>query len=465
MITIGYSTRVSNPEFIERLKKTSGYPNVQVIEKINNGKKSLSQVYNEILNESKTEIVVICHDDILFEKPYWGKRLFEQFEKNPNFGILGVAGTKFLPKSGMWWEIQSEMIGQVYHQENGKKWLSEYSKPVGSKIIETVLVDGLFLGINKKNIKSKFDESYNGFHFYDVSFCFNNYIQGVKIGVVSNIPLTHLSVGRTNDQWEFNRTLFSEKNKNNLPLMLNSEFPILEINPKIPVVSVVIPIYNYGVIFNRTLISVFDSTYKNLEIVIVDDGSTNDYVILKLKSLENHPNIKIIRQENSGPSSARNNGIKNSTGELILPLDSDDMIHPDYIQSCVNIIKNNKNVSPVYCDTYHIGQMEGVETRPEWSMDRLIQGPFIVNCSMFHRTAFDITGGYDESLFGWEDYDLWIRMGLNGYVGKRIPKPLFTYFHHENDGTVSTVANKNISELHQKILNKNFDVVDNKIMI
>jgi GT2 family glycosyltransferase len=141
------------------------------------------------------------------------------------------------------------------------------------------------------------------------------------------------------------------------------------------------------------------------------------------------------------------------------------MIHPDYIQSCVNIIKNNKNISPVYCDTYHIGQMEGVETRPEWSMDRLIQGPFIVNCSMFHRAAFDITGGYDKNLFGWEDYDLWIRMGLNGYVGKRIPKPLFMYFHHENDGTVSTVANKNMSELHQKIINKNFDVVDNKIII
>jgi len=64
MITVGYSTRESKPEFIEYLKKSSGYKKLEVIEKINNGDKSLSQVYNEILSEAKTDIVVLCHDDI-----------------------------------------------------------------------------------------------------------------------------------------------------------------------------------------------------------------------------------------------------------------------------------------------------------------------------------------------------------------------------------------------------------------
>ena len=62
MITIGYSTREHNPKYIEYLKKSSGYKKIEVIEKINNGEKSLSQVYNEILEESKTDIVVLCHD-------------------------------------------------------------------------------------------------------------------------------------------------------------------------------------------------------------------------------------------------------------------------------------------------------------------------------------------------------------------------------------------------------------------
>jgi GT2 family glycosyltransferase len=104
--------------------------------------------------------------------------------------------------------------------------------------------------------------------------------------------------------------------------------------------------------------------------------------------------------------------------------------------------------------------MKGVEKRPEWSQDKLIQGPFIVNCSMFTRESFDSVNGYDEGLIGWEDYDMWLRMSQKGYVGYRIPKPLFVYFHHESDGTVSTGANKDTQELHRRILLKNNMITD-----
>jgi GT2 family glycosyltransferase len=399
---------------------------------------------------------VFCHNDIIFEKEYWGKRVLEHFVKKPEYGILGVAGTSYYPSSGRWWDIQGEMIGQVFHQHNGRKWLSEYNKPFGSKIIDSVIVDGVFFAVKKNNLKSNFDESFKGFHFYDTSFCMENHLLGVKVGTISNVSLTHLSIGMTNDEWENNRRLFLEKYNQQLPIKLESKYPINKINPKSPLVSIIIPIYNYGIQFEKTLQSVFDSTYKNVEIVIVDDGSTDTYVKLKLESIKDHPNIKIIHQENQGPSSARNYGVKNSNGVFILPLDGDDTIHPDYIQSCVNILKNNKTISPVYCDTHHIGQIQGVEQRPEWSLERLRQGPFIVNCAMFHRESFDVCDGYDITLKGWEDYDLWIRMGLKGYSGKRIPKPLFTYFHHESDGTVSTEANNNQQELYNKIMNKNF---------
>jgi len=463
MITIGYSTKSTKPDFKNYLISTCGIKDCEIIEKVNPGTKSLSQVYNEILNESSNNIVVLCHDDILFEKSYWAKRILEHFDKHSDYGILGVAGTTYYPSSGRWWDIQGEMVGQVYHQHQGKKWLSEYNKPFGSKILNTVIVDGLFIAINKTNIKSNFNESISGFHFYDTTFCIENFLQDVKIGTISNVPITHLSIGMTNQQWEENRIKFVNQFKNNLPIKLKSEYPIYKINEKIPLVSVVIPIYNYGVQFEKTLQSVFDSTYKNFEIIIVDDGSNDEYVKLKLDSLHGHSNITVISQENSGPSSARNNGIKNSNGDFILPLDADDTIHPEYIQNCVNILKNNKNISPVYCDTNHIGELQGVEQRPEWSIDRLIQGPFIVNCSMFHKESFDKCGGYDETLKGWEDYDLWIRMGKNGYTGKRIPKPLFNYFHHENDGTVSTEANKNQQELYNKIISKNFNENFNKV--
>jgi glycosyltransferase involved in cell wall biosynthesis len=456
MITIGYSTKSTKPNFTKYLEETCGIKNPQVIEKVNPGKFSLSEVYNQIISESIYDIIVLCHDDILFEKNYWGKRVLEHFEKNKEYGILGVAGTTYFPESGMWWEIQGEMVGQVYHQHQGKKWLSEYNKSFGSRIIETIIVDGLFICVNKTKIKQTFDESVSGFHFYDTTFCLKNHLEGVKVGTISNVPITHMSVGMTNNQWEENRKKFADKFKDSLPIKLKSYYPISQNKSNLPLVSIVIPIYNYGVQFEKTLSSVFESSYKNVEVIIVNDGSTEKYVDLKLKSLEEHPNMIVINQENSGPSSARNNGIKNSKGDFILPLDADDMIHPDYIQTCVSVLKNNKNISPVYCDTLHVGQIQGVEQRPEWSLDRLIQGPFIVNCSMFHREAFDKCEGYDESMKGWEDYDLWIRMAKNGYVGKRIPKALFSYFHHENDGTVSTEANKNQQELYNKIMEKNF---------
>jgi len=456
MITIGYSTKSSKPKFTEYIKETCGLKNVEVIEKVNPGIKSLSIVYNEILSESKNDIVILIHDDILFEKKYWAKRIFDHFKKNPEYGILGVAGTTYYPSSGRWWDIQGEMIGQVYHQHQGKKWLSEYNKPFGDKIIETVIVDGLFIATKKSNLKTNFDETVKGFHFYDTTFCVTNFLKNVKIGTVSNVSITHLSIGMTNNEWELNRQVFIEKFSQFLPIKVNSPYPFNKIDDKKPLVSIVIPIYNYGIQFEKTLQSIFSSTYKNFEIIIVNDGSTDEYIKLKLDSIKSHPNIKILNQENAGPSSARNNGIKNSTGEYILPLDADDTILPEYIETCVNILKSDKKISPVYCDTIHIGQLQGVEKRPEWSIERLIQGPFIVNCSMFHKKAFDDCGGYDVELKGWEDYDMWIRMGLSGYVGKRIQKPLFIYFHHENDGTVSTEANKNHQELYDKIISKNF---------
>ncbi len=216
------------------------------------------------------------------------------------------------------------------------------------------------------------------------------------------------------------------------------------------------PIYNYAKRLNPTLLSVYNQEYTNFEIIIVNDGSTDDYCLMKLDSLKEQDGIKIIHKENSGVSSTRNRAVMEGTGDYILPLDADDMILPGYLKTAVNIIENNPNISPVYCDTHHIGETQGLEKRPKWSKDQLMKGPFIVNSSLYSRESYNYVGGYDENLQGWEDYDFWIRMSKEGYEGKRIPKGLFVYFHHEKDGSVSTEANKNQQQLYQTIMKKNF---------
>jgi glycosyltransferase involved in cell wall biosynthesis len=219
MLTIAYSTREHKPEFIEYLKKSSGFKKIEVIEKVNDGSKSLAQVYNEILSEAKTDIIVFCHDDIYFDTTGWYHKLMKHFDKS-DYGIIGMAGTTSMPSSGKWWEDRKKMIGIVNHESGGKKWESKYSESLNNNIAQTIIIDGLFIAVDKRKIKKTFNEEFKGFHFYDIPFCFENHLEGVKIGVITNIRLTHKSIGQTNEQWEKNRLLFETKYKNHLPLKL-----------------------------------------------------------------------------------------------------------------------------------------------------------------------------------------------------------------------------------------------------
>jgi len=219
MITIGYSTRKSNPTLQEYLKKSCGHPKVQIIEKVNPDGRSLTEVYNEILKESQTDVVVLCHDDIYFEKNGWGNYLLNHFKKT-EYGILGVAGSTHVPKSGMWWEDRRKMVGIVNHEHEGKKWESKYSNSLGKSVQPTVIVDGLFLVINKQRIKHNFDENVKGFHMYDVDFCFRNFLDGVGVGVIYDVRITHKSIGMTNEEWDNNRKQFSEKFSSSLPVKI-----------------------------------------------------------------------------------------------------------------------------------------------------------------------------------------------------------------------------------------------------
>jgi Glycosyltransferase like family len=220
MLSIVYCTRQSNPEHIEHLKKTSGLDKkVEIIEIINNGE-SLTKAYNRGLNMAKNNHVVFCHDDIEIETKQWGNKLIKLFEKNPEFGIIGVAGTKYMSKTGQWWEKRNKMYGRVAHTHEGKTWLTSYSEDLGHNIEETVVVDGVWFAIDKTKIKKTFNESVEGFHFYDVNFCFENYLEGVKIGVTTMIRINHKSIGMTNDEWENNRQQFADRFKDNLPVSI-----------------------------------------------------------------------------------------------------------------------------------------------------------------------------------------------------------------------------------------------------
>ena len=226
MITVGFSTRKIDDEFINLLKKTSGISKIQVIPFENNGEFSLTEVYNKILNEASNDIVVLCHDDIYFDSKNWGQKVLNHFKRNHDLGILGVAGSTQLPVTGRWWEDFSKVKGIVNHEHEGRKWESKYSISKGNQIDEVVLVDGLFIAINKKNIMHNFNEEIKGFHFYDVDFSFKNFMSNVEIGVMYDVRITHKSIGQTNDQWEKNRESFVNNNISHLPIKIKKNLTL-----------------------------------------------------------------------------------------------------------------------------------------------------------------------------------------------------------------------------------------------
>jgi len=217
MISVGFSTRKVDDSFVSMLKKTSGVSKIEILPVENDGKFSLSKVYNDLIEKSENDIIVLCHDDIYFDSKNWASKVLNYFKRNPDYGILGVAGSTSLPSSGKWWEDFSKLKGIVNHEHEGKKWESKYSASKGNQLDDVLLVDGLFIAINKKNIKHNFNEEVKGFHFYDVDFSFRNYLEDVKIGVIYDVRVTHKSIGATNEQWEKNREEFALKFKDVLP--------------------------------------------------------------------------------------------------------------------------------------------------------------------------------------------------------------------------------------------------------
>lgn len=218
MISVIYCTRTPNPSHTEHLIKSSGlHKHIEVIEIINNGE-SLTKSYNRGLKQAKNDIIVFCHDDLTIETKQWGNKLIKLFEKNKDFGIIGVAGTKSMPVSGQWWENPKKMYGRVAHTHEGKTWLSSYSEDLGNNLEEVVVVDGVWFAINKTRVKKEFNENVEGFHFYDITFSFENFLQGVKVGVTTAIRINHNSIGMTNESWEKNRKEFSETFEAFLPI-------------------------------------------------------------------------------------------------------------------------------------------------------------------------------------------------------------------------------------------------------
>lgn len=191
-------------------------------------------------------------------------------------------------------------------------------------------------------------------------------------------------------------------------------------------VSVVIPCYNQGKYLKETLKSVEDSSYENIEIIIVNDGSTDVVTIETLSSLQSL-GYCVIHKKNGGLSSARNYGIERATGEFILPLDSDDLISKEYIREALSVFESS-SVDIVYAKAKLFGVYNKEWQLPAFSPQEMIKGNVIFCSAIYRKSFWEKVNGYKETMkYGFEDWELWFSMLEQGAVVHRIDDIHFYY--------------------------------------
>lgn len=194
-----------------------------------------------------------------------------------------------------------------------------------------------------------------------------------------------------------------------------------------PLVSVVIPTFNRAGIICRTIDNVFEQTYKNFEVIIVDDGSTDDTLSILRERYGDR--IRLFAQKNAGPAVARNHGVKVSKGEIITFQDSDDLWHASKLERQVALMMSNTSIPCCLCNV-RMGFVKGkpftsfdhslIELRHEegiWTnvLDVLATRFILFNqASAIRREVFEKIGGFREDLKYLEDYDLPLRLALEG---------------------------------------------------
>lgn len=207
-----------------------------------------------------------------------------------------------------------------------------------------------------------------------------------------------------------------------------------------PKISVLIPCHNLGAYLDEAVDSVLAQTYRDFEILIVDDGST-DAATREMLADYQRPQTTVFRTENRGLAAARNFLIARARGEFISALDADDRYHPQFLARTVARLGAEPELTFVSCWL----EIFGEETR-EWRQERCDLVALLAECTvatpaLVRRAAVVAAGGYDENMpaMGDEDWDLWLTLVERGGRGVILPEVLFHY--RRRAGSMFTACN------------------------
>lgn len=218
-----------------------------------------------------------------------------------------------------------------------------------------------------------------------------------------------------------------------------------------PAISVILPCYNAHRHLPQVLGSLKSQTFDDLEVIIVDDGSTDPETVSFLVSVSK--DVRLLRQENRGLPAARNAGINAARGEFVLPLDCDDWLEPNALARLYEAITASAIPGFAYAQLQMEGDGSGVLVKRFNFFEQLFlnQLPY---CILLRKSDWRTVGGYDESMRrGYEDWEFNIRLGAAGLHGIAVPEPLFHY-RISQSGMLMSISRHLHAELWEGIRRK-----------
>lgn len=207
-----------------------------------------------------------------------------------------------------------------------------------------------------------------------------------------------------------------------------------------PLVSVIIPAYNTEKYIRETIDSVLTQTYPNIELILVDDGSTDNTASITETLIRDKKNTRLVRQKNQGVSAARNNGFAVSNGSYIAYLDADDVWTPRNVERWLLKFAADSELVVVHSDCQEIdGESKKINIihhgHEGFLLDNLLQGGKWINGtsgSLVKREIIQAVGGFDVHLSTGADQEFFFRIASKGKVG-RVPEVLWYYRIHSNN--------------------------------
>lgn len=220
-------------------------------------------------------------------------------------------------------------------------------------------------------------------------------------------------------------------------------------------VSAIIPCFNAETTIERAILSVVSQTIPVFEIIVVNDGSTDNTGRLLEGFKSDYPQLKVIHQENKGVSYARNIAIQEALGDYILTLDADDYFDPSFVEKALIKFSEDASYGGIMCGYVRIVKEKKVKPYipPMVSLSSCLFNNGVLSCLLFRKEVMITAGAYDTAMSkGYEDWDLNIRILKLGYTFGVVKEVLFNY--SDIKGSRTAIATKNDLELKLQIYDK-----------